>query len=303
MRVCKPNEEPHEVFQVAFGTSGGGLCALMIGRLAMPLQTSIAELERVCRDVFQNGWTWGGRFTGGTLGWPKYSTHSMEQAIRAIDGTAGRMKPSTSTCQSYVVCRELSPAGKPRPLPELLRTFNGGPDCHIWEAGLATSAALTFFDAATIAIGNPPTNRQFVDGGFGFNNPISTFDAVERANFPSSATRRCYVSIGTGKPTRADEAQARHWWRFWSRFQGVTALGLLKDVATDTECAHAFFERDARGRSDVAYFRFNCGRGLADIDLDEHRKLGQIQQLTNEYLQNTRTAAKIIRLSAILTYT
>jgi predicted acylesterase/phospholipase RssA len=43
---------------------------------------------------------------------------------------------------------------------------NTMPDCYIWQACRATSAAPTFFPSITIA------DQKYVDGALGYNNPI-----------------------------------------------------------------------------------------------------------------------------------
>jgi predicted acylesterase/phospholipase RssA len=69
----------------------------------------------------------------------------------------------------------------------------------IYQAGLATSAAITFFDPVVIG------SRTFADGGLGANNPVDEIEG-EAANIwcPESADLKplvkCFISIGTGNP-------------------------------------------------------------------------------------------------------
>jgi len=137
---------------------------------------------------------------------------------------------------SYVVCREVIPSTNSlAPSAVCFSSFeNGEINCHVWEAGRATSAAPTFFAPATIA-GCP---RQFVDGGLGYNNPIWTF-TKQREFVPGINDRpECYVSIGTGKPTERDVQGVRKWWRP----DGLKGISYLKEVATDSESSSETFE-------------------------------------------------------------
>lgn len=100
----------------------------------------------------------------------------------------------------------------------------------------------------------------------------------------------CYVSIGTGKPDPWDAAEVRsRWWRLTHPL-GKRAVDLLKKVATDSENQHRYFghwvdmRRSHRGIQNISYHRFNCGNGLAHIDLDNYDKMQDIQELTQDYL-------------------
>lgn len=171
-----------------------------------------------------------------------------------------------------------------------LKTFNGSPNCLVWQAGLATSAAPTFFDA--VVINTPEGPLRLEDGGLTYNNPIETFDLFEVEHFSGVANpvRQCYVSIGTGRPTPGQTAPTRNFWRYLQRLIDsmniVDAARQAAAVATDTENKHLTFERANRNRPDIRYYRFNCGNGLAEITLDKAEALGYIKQLTEGYLES-----------------
>src|SRR5260370_41600024 len=81
-------------------------------------------------------------------------------------------------------------------IPALFRTYQSHevhPDCKIWQAARATSAAPTFFKRVEIGMGQP-----FIDGGLGHNNPSSL--VLEEAKRLFDARQiGCLVSIGTGQ--------------------------------------------------------------------------------------------------------
>ncbi|EXL64621.1 hypothetical protein FOPG_19122 [Fusarium oxysporum f. sp. conglutinans race 2 54008] len=291
-------------FDVAFGTSGGGLCALMIGKLGMPITGAIGELLRVSKAVFGEAGIWKNMkilFKG------RYSAGKLLQEISAIPGSNQTMQPHAGPCQSYVVCRVSESTWPYRLLPpaECLSTYNNGNiNCTVAEAGRATSAAPTYFDPARIPAS---PDLLYVDGGLGFNNPIMTITYPSQKPGIIPAANEVYVSIGTGKPPITVQNNVRNGWRPLERL--LSMLGLfqaieqLQDAATDTENAHIWFEFVylplwSSGRS-VEYFRFNC-EDIWDIGMDEWNQHNKILQKTNTYLGQQQTIQDIRRCAALL---
>nr|KAJ6031547.1 FabD/lysophospholipase-like protein [Penicillium herquei] len=85
--------DPGEIFDVAFGTSGGGLSALMIKKLAMTMEDSLTSLEVVSRTVFRQRAFNPGRFQGGFLRWPRYNQRLLAEQIQSITGMAQMQGP------------------------------------------------------------------------------------------------------------------------------------------------------------------------------------------------------------------
>ncbi|EGU84368.1 hypothetical protein FOXB_05119 [Fusarium oxysporum f. sp. conglutinans Fo5176] len=264
-------------FDVAFGTSGGGLCALMIGKLGMPITGAIGELLRVSKAVFGEAGIWKNMkilFKG------RYSAGKLLQEISAIPGSNQTMQPHAGPCQ-----RLLPPA-------ECLSTYNNGNiNCTVAEAGRATSAAPTYFDPARIPAS---PDLLYVDGGLGFNNPIMTITYPSQKPGIIPAANEVYNNVRNG-------------WRPLERL--LSMLGLfqaieqLQDAATDTENAHIWFEFVylplwSSGRS-VEYFRFNC-EDIWDIGMDEWNQHNKILQKTNTYLGQQQTIQDIRRCAALL---
>src|ERR1700722_19065192 len=80
--------------------------------------------------------------------------------------------------------------------PTLFKTYDRSEslkDCTIWQVARATSAATTFFKS--IKCGRDEI--EFIDAGFGYNNPCDVLLDEAQEIFPNSELG-CVLSIGTG---------------------------------------------------------------------------------------------------------
>jgi patatin-like phospholipase/acyl hydrolase len=145
-----------------------------------------------------------------------------------------------------------------------------GPECTIWEAALATSAAPTFFDSIKIG------RQQFVDGATGLNNPVEVVLEEARSIWPDAIPRiQCIVSIGTGMPDLKD---------FGDNLKEI--VNTLKTISTETEeTALRFLKNHKHLDIGSHYFRFNVQHGLEKVGLDEHKKIDTIEVATVRYLE------------------
>lgn len=92
---------------------------------------------------------------------------------------------------------------------------------------------------------------------------------------PTKDHLRCLVSIGTGKtltqPFGTSLAQI-----------GKTLVAL----STETEkTAELFAKENTELSKKQQYFRFNVDGGLANIGLEETKRLGEVVQMTRDYVQ------------------
>ncbi|KIM34548.1 hypothetical protein M408DRAFT_60069 [Serendipita vermifera MAFF 305830] len=158
--------------------------------------------------------------------------------------------------------------------PHLFRTYGvrdtTTTDCKIWEAVRATSAAPTFFDAITIG------TEDYVDGGFGCNNPVGWVYQEAKAIWPGREIG-CIISLGTGMPKVLSlenlTLKYSRWPKEW--FQ------VLERTATECDTAHQDMVRmkELKGK----YFRFNVQQGLQNVSLMEWEKLGETASITEAY--------------------
>lgn len=159
-------------------------------------------------------------------------------------------------------------------LPTLFTTYDASESyesCTIWQVARATSAATTFFKS--IALGRD--NVEFIDAGFGHNNPCEVLIEEAERQFPSHGGLRV-LSIGTGL---GDVATIR------GRRDVLKALKTM--VTTSTLVAGKLNRRYAASSH---YYRFNVDRGLQDVTLSDWEKASTISGHTKNYLEDNRMA-------------
>ncbi|GKT41628.1 calcium-independent phospholipase A2-gamma [Colletotrichum spaethianum] len=157
--------------------------------------------------------------------------------------------------------------------PTLFTTYDtsaGFRGCPIWQVARATSAATTFFKP--IRVGRDEV--EFVDAGFGYNNPSEVLVDEARRQFPARP-RLQVLSIGTGLGDVVDIGNSR-----------MDIIRALKKMATSSKNVAARME-DQYGDSDQ-YFRFNVDRGLEDVTLSDWEKASKISAHTKNYIRESR---------------
>lgn len=164
-------------------------------------------------------------------------------------------------------------------VPTLFTTYDTAADLHgcaIWEVARATSAATTFFKP--IRVGRDGV--EFVDAGFGHNNPCEVLIDEAQRQFPSR-TRLQIVSIGTGLGDVVDLGNTRR-----------DILSALKTMASTSKVV-ATRMNDRYGNSDQ-YFRLNVEKGLEDVTLSDWEKASTIAAHTRVYIRENRMAIEKI---------
>lgn len=121
-------------------------------------------------------------------------------------------------------------------------------------------------------------NDEYLDGGFGANNPCAEiYDEVRRMNNSAENCVGIIVSVGTGK-------------HLHGRFQGtglkryVGFLNFATKWASESEEAHIYMER----LNLPCYARFNVETALGSIKLDEWRYRGSLRIKTGETISKLR---------------
>lgn len=172
-----------------------------------------------------------------------------------------------------------------RDQPKLFRTYqsretNAVPDCKIWEAIRATSAAPTFFDSITI------NDLTYVDGGFGCNNPCIEVYEEARKIWPNREIG-VILSLGTGMPKVLSIDNPSYFDQWWPR----PWVQVLERIATQCDATHQemYRKRELRGK----YFRFNVQQGLQSVSLAEWDKLGEVGTHTEQYMRDADIVPKL----------
>jgi len=178
-------------------------------------------------------------------------------------------------------------------IPMLFRSYESHethPECKIWEAARATSAAPIFFKRIEIGRAQP-----FVDGGVGRNNP--SWAVLDEANTLFGARPiGCLVSIGTGQV----EAVGIRRPGIFQQIVPTDVIDALRAITIDCEDTHEqmllLFAQLPR-----TYFRLNVEQGMQGIKLWEWERLSKVEAHTAQYLRRKEVDAKLALLGKIIT--
>ncbi|KAI1165515.1 acyl transferase/acyl hydrolase/lysophospholipase [Nemania serpens] len=281
---------PCEYFDLIGGTSTGGIIAIMLGRLRMTVDECIRAYDKLGQTAFTPKRTT--IFPAAPSG--AYSAQALERAVKQTvrefcveapcihkrnrgDSTVDscpheNLKFRDPSCTKTVVLAITKV--NVDALPTLFTTYDASESyesCTIWQVARATSAATTFFKS--IALGRD--NVEFIDAGFGHNNPCEVLIEEAERQFPSHGGLRV-LSIGTGL---GDVATIR------GRRDVLKALKTM--VTTSTLVAGKLNRRYAASSH---YYRFNVDRGLQDVTLSDWEKASTISGHTKNYLEDNRMA-------------
>src|ERR1700722_14717226 len=162
--------------------------------------------------------------------------------------------------------------------PTLFKTYDRSEslkDCMIWQVVRATSAATTFFKS--IKCGRDEI--EFIDAGFGYNNPCGVLLDEAQRTFPDCELG-CVLSIGTGLSDVVQIKDSRR-----------SILNALKNMASSSKkVANRLKDQfeDRRFGDGPIYYRFNVPRGLEDISLSDWNETSTISAHTRNYLEEDR---------------
>ncbi|KAH8201376.1 hypothetical protein TruAng_004459 [Truncatella angustata] len=247
-RVPKPCDH----FDVIGGTSTGGIIAIMLGRLSMTVNECIQAYDKVGQAAFTPKW----RFPSPAPPRGAYSARALEDAINKW------------------VALAITKDNVDAP-PTLFKTYDNTADfedCAIWQVARATSAATTFFKS--IKLGRDAI--EFIDAGFGYNNPCRILINEARRQFPDRHQLQV-LSIGTGIGDVVTIEDSR-----------IKILKALRSMATTSKKVAR--ELDQQYGDGDSYHRFNVDRGLEDITLADWQKASRISAHTKNYLEENQRA-------------
>lgn len=168
---------------------------------------------------------------------------------------------------------------------------NAVPDCKIWEAARATSAAPYFFKPMVIKQNG--INMPYVDGGLRCNNPTLRL-IKEMRTLGLSGQPVCILSIGTGQGRTINIPKV-------GRTPKLQLLGVskaLRKIATDCEAVHRDLSEDlADGtRPGCVYVRLNVEQGMQGMGLEEWKKYELINAHTEFYMESGDVKAEVEKL-------
>jgi hypothetical protein len=126
---------------------------------------------------------------------------------------------------------------------------------------------------------------EFIDAGFGHNNPSEVLLTEAKDAFPSEQYD-CILSIGTGLGGVITIDDSRK-----------SILKALQKMASDCEAVH---QRLDKTLSEKVYFRFNVTKGLDDVTLSDCDKSSDIASHTRNYLAEAYVDRRIKECAKIL---
>ncbi|KAH8900639.1 FabD/lysophospholipase-like protein, partial [Thozetella sp. PMI_491] len=265
---------PCDYFDLIGGTSTGGIIAIMLGRLRMTVDECIRAYKEVAQQAFTPKRTaiLPARPTGA------FSAKALEAAIKRTikehcinPGCVSRRNAGQNTTETLIfhsVVLAITKANVDAP-PTLFKTYDTATSlagCKIWEVARATSAATTFFKS--IKVGRDEI--EFVDAGFGYNNPCEILIEEAERQFPNSSQLRI-LSIGTGLGDVVTIANSRR-----------SIINALKKMASSSNQVAARLGN--KYRNDNRYCRLNVDQGLHDVTLSDWDKASSIISHTAAYI-------------------
>jgi hypothetical protein len=144
----------------------------------------------------------------------------------------------------------------------------------------ATSAATTFFKS--IKLGRDQI--EFVDAGFGYNNPTQVLIDEARRQFPGHDRLRI-LSVGTGMGDVVTIKDTRR-----------SILVALKKMATASKKVAFDVEHRYSNYKHHTYHRFNVSQGLQDTALSDCGAASSISAHTGNYLrENAQSVLKFVQ--------
>lgn len=188
----------------------------------------------------------------------KYGAETLELTVKQLveerrKGTQMRdPRPDRASGRAFVCTMPL----QDRNTTVRLRTYEVDgdrfPDCKIYEAARATTAASTFFKPMILK-DDQGNEGEFVDPTLGRNNPVIVLTEEAMTLFGPQRRLGCVVSLKTGSRT-TELKQARAW--IESLKQAASLLKVVKEVTTDTQRDHVQMASKFKNFPHV-YFRFD----------------------------------------------
>ncbi|KAF9292901.1 hypothetical protein BGZ74_000117 [Mortierella antarctica] len=300
---------PADYFELAAGTSTGGIIAIMLFRLRMTAEQAIEQYKIISQEVFQPkiyGWripTWMEGIVNNSktvFQNSRFDSANLEKAIdRVVEmyglddtdksekGKALLYHPDASKMEETVLFRSYRKSTVFTKSIVNNTVLKGQDEVSISLAARATSAAPTYFPEVVWKPEGVNQGLVFWDGGLLNNNPVdqlwyARYDVV-KPDEPEPPIS-CVISLGTGYTRPGNPSSS------WFKLPGV--ISSVVALATNTNTRGKDFSRhmsDLNERpayKNTKYIRFNPPMRNINIDLADYTKMDLLINLTNDYLKD-----------------
>lgn len=294
MNKTAPEKKPCEIFDMIAGTSAGGLIAIMLGRLEMTVDECITEYETLSRTIFAK-YKFGDKLMqGGRLEatGARYDSSILENAFKEFVGKKlgtkdAKLLNEQGSCKVCVMAVRADADNNRGPV--FLRSYTNPqtlsllPDCLVWQAGRATSAAPSYFTPVKVG------TYKLVDGGLLANNPLGWLWSELLDVFGPARRTACFLSLGTGIPANQRVGRAH----ILDRSEIVDGFS---SAATNSQLINILFkallDAYAPATATKKYWRLNVGELIPGTDnykdlgeLDDLTKIDEFRKMTNAYIE------------------
>ncbi|KNZ71999.1 Nephrocystin-3, partial [Termitomyces sp. J132] len=270
--------KPCDYFDIIGGVGTGGVIALMLGRLRMPIDLAIKKYVDFSKKVYSDIKMFGTaeRFKASTF------VSAMEDILQSAELPADvLMQEKNPSCRSFVTALP-SANMTPRHFRSYEVRANQGYNCTVVEAARATTASPGFFKA--VSIGSGWMDEEFIGAHLGHNNPTRFVLEEAELVFGASQPVACIVSIGAGHPGCVSWVSTNS---FTSEFMKV-----LFDISTSCETSVETLVKQYKNVPGI-FYRLNVDQGLQKMALDDWNKLGEIKSHSVSYLHKAEITQKV----------
>ncbi|KAJ0276599.1 hypothetical protein COL940_008194 [Colletotrichum noveboracense] len=288
-RGLKEEPRPVDYFELAAGTSTGGIIGLLLFRFRMTATEAIKTYDEIAKDIFKpKVYGYSIDFLGEKISSWVNNNHGLDKDDKALKGDALLQHPAAGR---MIICT----TAQDRAETALMKTYKDNNSyvssvandimkehrdkITICLATRATSAAPTYFPEVKWPEG---AKRQltFWDGGLLNNNPIdqlwnSRYDLVKPGEPEPKIS--CVISLGTGWE-RADSPKD-------SLLKITGVLSTVMAFSTNTNAKAKDFSRhismlnQRAEHADTKYIRFNPSLGRNKIGLADYNKMELLKKL------------------------
>ncbi|KAL2884914.1 putative acyl transferase acyl hydrolase lysophospholipase [Ceratocystis lukuohia] len=287
--------KPCDSFDLIGGTGTGGIIAIMLGRLRMPIGDCIKTYKEIAKEAFAPSRTLSARLglSSGTRTSTTKLENAMKKAIRencpvtecVEERKAG--KSTTETCQhenqkftdqqcvkTVVLATTKVDVTAPPMLFRTYQTHSSWSECKVWELGRATSAMVGLF--RSIKLGRD--KETFMNSSFGHRNPCKVL--IDEAATLSDHQEKLILSIGMGIGDTTDISDTKSSIRHALKIMATSSKRIADELKTE------YSNKKER------YYRFDTARGLGAIAYSDWVDPSKVAAHAKNYLNEERNDIK-----------